>query len=177
VRIQRSARAPLTSFRSPSELPRCRAAERGSRSLASLPFDCLPRGSLPLQRFPASGSGFRDHAFQPVIACAFGFSRPLDAFIRPMPAWPCFMPDPLLGFHPSKLSSSRAAVRRLQRPCPPVVRPPLAPSARSPVPPPLARLRPGRRLRGPPSAPRLQGFAPHGSPPLRVGGLDRGSSA
>ena len=38
---------------------------------------------------------------------------------RPPRAWrPCFMPHPLMGFHPPELCSSRAAVRRFQRRCP-----------------------------------------------------------
>jgi hypothetical protein len=36
--------------------------------------------------------------------------------------WPCFMPHPLLGLRPSELCSFRAAVRRLQRLCPLVVK-------------------------------------------------------
>jgi hypothetical protein len=36
-------------------------------------------------------------------------------FRPPRACWPCFMPDPLLGFYPSELCSSRGAVRCLQR--------------------------------------------------------------
>jgi hypothetical protein len=81
-----------------------------------------------------------------------------------------------LGVLPSKLCSSRVAVRCLQRRCPPVVETSLRP----------ARVAGGRRNRrsGAPnhqrpiwacrrSAPRLQGFAPHESPPPRPGGLGR----
>jgi hypothetical protein len=84
------------------------------------------------------------------VTCAFGLSRPLDAFIRPAPPRPCFMPDPLLGFIPSELCSSRTAVRPSSR------RPALLPFL----------LRETRR-------PRLQGFAPCESRPRHGGGLDR----
>jgi hypothetical protein len=42
----------------------------------------------------------------------FSTSRRLDP---PRACWPCFMPDPLMGFCPSELCSPRRAVRRLRR--------------------------------------------------------------
>jgi hypothetical protein len=74
-----------------------------------------PMRFVPLQRIPAQGSR--------IIVCpclrrtpsAFRFSQPPDAFTHPRACWPYFMPDPLLGFHPPELCSSRAAVRRLRR--------------------------------------------------------------
>jgi len=80
------------------------------------------------------------------------------------------------GVRPSERSSSRAAVRRLRRRCPLVVGTPPRPARtmvgsrehRSAAP----NLSPlkwaGRR-----SVPRLQGFAPHESPPPRLDGLGR----
>jgi len=69
---------------------------------------------------------------------------------------PCFMPDPLMGLHPSELCSSRAAVRRLRRPSPHAVGQPLpARTSRTEV-----RYEPDL-----PEPPRLQGLAPRESPP------------
>jgi hypothetical protein len=50
-------------------------------------------------------------------------------FHPPRAWWPCFVPHPLMGLCPSEPCSSRAAVRRLRRRCPHVVRtnPPTAP--------------------------------------------------
>jgi hypothetical protein len=79
------------------------------------------------------------------------------------------MPDPLLGLRPSEPCSSRAAVRRLRRRCPPgvVTIPTADPTRRS-------HASAARRAMGRPgNAPRLQGLAPHESPPLHGGGLDR----
>jgi hypothetical protein len=75
----------------------------------------------------------------------FSTSRRLH---QPRACRPCFRPDPLLGLYPSELSSSRAAVRR------------------HPAPAPLLALE-----AIPKDRPRLQGFAPHGSPPLDGRGL------
>jgi hypothetical protein len=43
-----------------------------------------PVRSLPLQRLPAQGSGVTTGLPQPAT-CAFRFSQPLDAFVRPEP--------------------------------------------------------------------------------------------
>jgi hypothetical protein len=74
----------------------------------------------PLQRFPAQGSGnmvrlASPHHLRPQV---FSTSRRFDP---PRACRPCFMPNPLMGLHPSELFSSRAAVRRLRRLGPPVV--------------------------------------------------------
>jgi hypothetical protein len=52
----------------------------------------------PLQRFSTGGSGIVRQGCLPWLACVFRFSQPPDAFIRPSAHWPCFMPDPLMGF-------------------------------------------------------------------------------
>jgi len=78
------------------------------------------------------------------------------------------MLDPRLGFFPLKLCSFNAAVRRLRRLiCPHVVQD-TRPSAPSLTNLPIAR-RPVSPVCGSSNAPRLQGFAPHQSLPLRVG--------
>jgi hypothetical protein len=53
----------------------------------------------PLQRLPVQGSGTKsDRASQARPAYAFRFSQPRGVFVRPWTCWPCFMPDPLMGF-------------------------------------------------------------------------------
>jgi hypothetical protein len=49
------------------------------------------------------------HRLRPQV---FSTSRRFDP---PRACWPCFMPDPLMGFCPSELCSPRRAVRRLRR--------------------------------------------------------------
>jgi hypothetical protein len=51
----------------------------------------------PLQRLPSTGQRHELAGNACPTACAFRFSQPPGAFIRPEPARPCFMPDPLLG--------------------------------------------------------------------------------
>jgi len=51
----------------------------------------------PLQRLPSSRQRHELAGDAIPAACAFRFSQPLGAFIRPEPPRPCFMPDPLLG--------------------------------------------------------------------------------
>jgi hypothetical protein len=108
-------------------------------------------------------------------ACAFRFSQPLDASIRPMPAGlvSCQIRSwgsPFRAFFlarsrtpsPAPLPSCRS--RRLATP-PESLLPSRAPKCRA-----------RNRLpwwEGPRSAPRLQGFAPRESPPLSAGGLGR----
>jgi len=53
--------------------------------------------------------------------CAYRFSQPHDAFIRPMSASLISCWIHVWGFYPSKLFPSGAAVRRLRRHCPHVV--------------------------------------------------------
>jgi hypothetical protein len=80
------------------------------------------------------------------------------------------------GVRPSESCSSRAAVRRLRRLCPPVVGPPFHSlrghpdrrRCRSTAPNPNTPMR--RELR---DDPRLQGLAPHENPPPEAGGLGR----
>lgn len=127
---------------SPSAFPHHRAAAL-SRVRASTPSPFAPSGFLDL----------------------------MTLFSAPVICWPCFMPDPLLGFHPPKPFSSGAAVRRLRRPCPLVVVTPL-PAALPPLGHPLSRL-PLVLFATLRSAPRLQGLAPHQKLPHRAGCLGR----
>ena len=88
-------------------LPRPRGPTKQLERLPPLRFS-------PLQRFPAHDSsmmaGFASpNRLRPQV---FSTSRRLHP---PRACRPCFMPDPLMGFCPPKLCSSRAAVRRLRR--------------------------------------------------------------
>jgi hypothetical protein len=102
--------------------------------------------------------------------CASRFSQPPDAFIRPMSAsliacWIHAWGSTLQSFPPPAqpyVVSNAVALLSLRRPS----------SAPSPTDLPLSR-RPAGPVCGCPSAPRLQGFAPRQSLPLRAGGLDR----
>jgi hypothetical protein len=87
------------------------------------------------------------------------------------------MPDPLLGFCPPELCSTRVAVRRLRRRCPLDVQT-VQLTARQlalTVYVPKHTARPTRSdiMGNNLSSPRLQGFAPHGSPPPKAGCLGR----
>jgi hypothetical protein len=107
-------------------------------------------------------------------AFASRFSQPLDAFIRSTSAGLVSCRIRSWG-SPFRAFSSRAAWSPS---------PVLVPSCRSITPPNLSELRRRRERRsaapppfpmwkGPWNAPRLQGFAPHESPPLQADGLDR----
>jgi hypothetical protein len=160
---------PLMGLRSPSESNKLRAA-----TVAPTANGCGHAGSSREVSFPYSVSP------PGAAASLIGFASPdrlhLQVFSTswrlhpPRACWPCFMPDPLMGFCPSELCSSRAAVRRLRRRYPlDVSRPGCCQ--------PLRRVRSPKRPR-PPSGkttapPRLQGLAPHESPPLDAGCLGR----
>jgi len=98
-RILSWASAPL------QRLPKHRAATMSLWSPRNPTPDCNVERQLaapplrfrPLQRFPSSEQ--RHEMVGPAFptACAFRFSQPLGAFIRPEPTRPCSMPDPLLG--------------------------------------------------------------------------------
>jgi hypothetical protein len=94
----------------------------------------LPQAEAPVSPTTSSREVSRPFSVSPHDAAAFGLARlaspdhlRLQVFSTswrlhpPRAWWPCFMPHPLLGLHPSELCSSRAAVRRLRRPCPLVV--------------------------------------------------------
>jgi hypothetical protein len=100
-----------------------------------------------------------------------GFLNLSTPFEYPLRACrPCFMPDPLMGFVPSELSSCRVAVRRLRRRSPldvgpsskttsplPVLRPPKRPNHRTKVTPASQRTKlcsATRRSLTPPECPR-----------------------
>jgi hypothetical protein len=109
---------------------------------------------------------------------AFRFSRPLGVFVRPGPTGLVSCRIRSWG-SPFRAFSSRAAVRRLRRRCPLVVgmtlRRARATVGRSDTEvPPRIRRRPIWTWRR--DAPRLQGFAPHESPPLRLGCLGRSAA-
>jgi hypothetical protein len=75
-----------------------------------------------------------------------------------------------MGFSPSELCSSRAAVRRLRRPCPLDVEKQTLRISTTPDP--TAETVGSRRLKTRGLPPRLQGFAPHESQPQDNGCLD-----
>jgi len=111
------------------------------RSAASVPAP--PLRSLPLQRLPAMGQRHEWAGCSTTrSACVFGFSQPLDAFIRPTACRSCFIPDPLLGLRPSEHFPFAQPCAVIRRRCPPVValpfltrpsrRPPRASTLRSP---------------------------------------------
>jgi hypothetical protein len=96
-------------------------------------------------------------------------------FDPPHACWPCFMPDPLMGFAlqsfppPAQPFAVSSAVSLLPFKTP-ATPPECQPSPQTPK----------RRAKnslpyweGPRSAPRLQGFAPRESPPLHLGCLGR----
>jgi hypothetical protein len=83
-----------------------------------------PVGFLPLQRLPAQGSGMIDRVSQTRPPAPSGFLDLLTPSSAPSLPTHISESDPLLGFHPPELCSSRAAVRRLQRLCPLVVESP-----------------------------------------------------
>jgi hypothetical protein len=115
-------RVPLMGFGPSSEAAqtpsRCReplvfqkpdAGHKTGRQLAAPPLRFRP-----LQRFPARGSGMSWSGLHLPTACAFRFSQPPGAFIRPEPAGLVSCRIRSWG-HPPELSSSRAAVRCFQR--------------------------------------------------------------
>jgi hypothetical protein len=88
------SRDPLLGFGSSLE-----DAQTPSRCIETLAFPAPRRSAspsvfsaapplrfLPLQRFPVQGSGMSWLSPQNSTACAFRFSQPLGAFIRPEPA-------------------------------------------------------------------------------------------
>jgi hypothetical protein len=96
---------PLMGFGSPSE--DAQAPSRCPESLVTQKSDVGPTTDRqlaapplrfrPLQRFPSSGQRHELVGHAIPTACAFRFSQPLGAFIRPEPTRPYSMPDPLLG--------------------------------------------------------------------------------
>jgi hypothetical protein len=112
----------VRSFRVlPSSSGRCFFALARAEALTTTKVAAAPPMRFaPLQRFLARGSGMMTGFASPgrLRLQVFSTSWRLDP---PRACRPCFMPDPLLGLHPPELSSSRAAVRRLQRLSPHVV--------------------------------------------------------
>jgi hypothetical protein len=96
-------------------LPKHRAATLFKPLVSQKPeLVAPPLRFLPLQRFPALGSGISWPGLLLPTACAFRFSQPPGALIRPKPAGliPCRIRS---WGHPPKLCSSRAAVHCFQR--------------------------------------------------------------
>jgi hypothetical protein len=94
--------------------PRYHPSEEGD------PSTTPPLRSPPLQRLPARDSGITTGLASPGHLHLQVFSTSWR-FHPPRAWWPCFMPHPLLGLHPSEPCSSRAAARRLRRRSPLVV--------------------------------------------------------
>jgi hypothetical protein len=79
--------SPLMSFRAPSESSTHRAAFHANIDRGLRPrFGLLPWGLVPFSVSPLAAAAYNDWASHGPIACAFRFSRPLGAFIRPEPA-------------------------------------------------------------------------------------------
>jgi hypothetical protein len=93
-----------------------RGGQAPSRRFTAAP----PTRFLPLQRFPARGSGMMVEGPNST-ACAFRYSQPLGALVRPELAGliPCRIRS---WGHPPELCSSRVAVRCFQRRSPRGVR-------------------------------------------------------
>ena len=121
----------------------------------------------PLQRFPAHSSSTLVGFASPVRLRPQVFSTSRRVSYPPRACRPCFMPDPLMGLHPSELFSHRLAVRRLRRRSPLGVGPCSSPSLR-PAP---ARIREGRNLLEPgwqpPSRPSRSPGVPNRRRPSR----------
>jgi len=103
-----AAQAPSRCPRAPG-FPETRRPVQTRRQLAAPPLRFLP-----LQRFPRPEQRHDWPGLLLPTACAFRFSQPLDAFIRPEPAGLISCRIRSWG-HPPELSSSRAAVRRSRR--------------------------------------------------------------
>lgn len=103
------ARAPLQSSPS-SQRPSCPSCLSTQRQQPSASHKVCSPSAYPRtqQRHLEQGLPHLVH-LRPQV---FSTSRRFDP---PCACWPCFMPDPLMGLHPSELCSSRAAVHRLRR--------------------------------------------------------------
>jgi hypothetical protein len=178
IRLCRSkTEYPLLSFRPPSE----NAAQRAAAASLSTEIDRENAGSS--REVPSPTASPRPGQRHEKVNEHPTLDRPPPSGFLNLVA-SSSAPDLLALFHarsapgvlPSELCSSRAAVRRFRRLCPPVVGTPFLPVRT------LASRRERRStapsLRAPwwtghPDVPRLQGFAPHESPPLRAGCLRR----
>jgi hypothetical protein len=119
-----------------------------------------PLRFLPLQRFPAQGSGLNGRACLTRPPAPSGFLNLLTLHSAlSLPA--LFHAGSAHGVRPSELCSSRAAVRCLQRRFPPGVGSPVEPMANSD---PHRKSKPAEK-RARTSNPHLQGLAPRESPP------------
>jgi hypothetical protein len=173
VRIvsKKSIRHPLASFRSPSESSRCRAANRSQTVSPACSLSAPPLRFSPLQRLLARDSGFCGRACLTQPPAPSGFRNPLT---------PSSAPNLLALFH-ARSALGVSPFRDLLLPCSRAPSPAPLPSCRwsaLPNQPGLPSSTCSRTLRPSPSqalpnAPRLQGFAPHESPPRRAGCLDR----
>jgi len=77
--------------------------------------DCLPWGSLPYSVFVARGSGWTMSQHSKPTRRRLQVFPTSWRFHPPRASRPYFRSVPLLGFCPTELCSSRAAVRRLRR--------------------------------------------------------------
>lgn len=111
--------APLVGLHSSSECSSRYLRPLGASDVTRLlPHDSLPRGLCPFSVFPYRAAALLTRRSTASSPAPSGFPKPLGASIRPVPAWPYFMPVPLLGFFPSEHCSTRVAVRRCPAPLP-----------------------------------------------------------
>jgi hypothetical protein len=89
--------------------------------------DILSCGFLPFSVFPLRAAAHDDRASRARPAFVSRFSQPHDAFVSAPNLPALFHAGSARGVRPSELSSSRAAVRCLQRQYPLVVRGPIPP--------------------------------------------------
>jgi hypothetical protein len=71
------------SFRSPTENFQASSDRLCTSDYSPVPATVPSLEFIPLQRFPTWSSGMIGWLFPDPAACAFGFSQPLGAFIRP----------------------------------------------------------------------------------------------
>jgi hypothetical protein len=71
------------SFRSPTENSQTSSDRLCTGDYSLVPATVPSLEFLPLQRIPTWSSGMIGWLFPDPAACVFGFSQPLDAFIRP----------------------------------------------------------------------------------------------
>lgn len=114
----RSLPMASTSLATPETLSWTSNSPSGTHQAWSRPIECTTEAAHPgarrgrhgspllrfgpLQRFASRGQRLWWRAFHNPSACAFRFSQPPDALIRPATCQPCFMLVPLLGFSPSR---------------------------------------------------------------------------
>jgi hypothetical protein len=162
------------SLRSPSENSRTSSRQRCTCDCSPAQRRLLPWSSIPYNVSPRGAAASMDRVCLTRTACAFRFSQPLDAFIRPTLAglvscrirsWGSPFRAFLLLCSLGTVSGARALL--------PFNTPPNLPESQPRRERRGAAPQPSLILERPWNAPRLQGFAPHKSPPRQTGCLDR----